>query len=647
MAKSRSRSPRWKPRPQFHRSPEQHRQRRLSDEGFHRDARRPIHWEDDRHGHNNPRMAPHNRFNDTPFENNFFPQNPRRSPPLEPTDRLRRPYSPERHGESSRRFSPKYPEDIPHRDNNHNFYHHRHQGRNIQDDVNGLREGRREDSFHGPPRREPDWDRRENENHWNKEGHREQYVSPHRRNSQERGFIPKRYPEDRNFREHVQPPKRPRETEELDHRPLPRNSNWKPDHTFRPSHGKDWSKDTGFRNPNPIIHRANSGEFTKIEYDYSHKSPSYVGVGLPLPDGYIDKHNRLEERKPVPAKSSHHSKPSDNPVRERGKFASERVPQPPPPKYDPKRCPNRDKAYYKSDNTPKPHNPKLKERGRNENSPHKEQSPPRVQHDQSSNSSASKTAFKNIPSTETITVNLDVKKPVDKYRREMSTVDRQMSQDLVVSGGKETFRPVFDHLDATTPGVPVIPKTEFTHEIITIIHEVKANHFQPSDITLHERFSKLQTESNKKNQNLNAIPLQTNPEIHRRIDISLEDLQKKHVDRTDVLMPSKRVIEDPNDLRHDIERRRKERLQVGENGGDVGFQEREATSSYYRPQNHESEYHVSSRLHRPPFRKSIGRPPGSYYRGKPNHFFSSQNCFENSDEMRRPYTGRGDGAPGV
>ncbi|KAM9320276.1 BCLAF1 and THRAP3 family member 3 [Gastrophryne carolinensis] len=105
------------------------------------------------------------------------------------------------------------------------------------------------------------------------------------------------------------------------------------------------------------------------------------------------------------------------------------------------------------------------------------------------------------------------------------------------------------------------PATEFTQEIITIIHEVKANHFKASGMSLHERFSKMQTESNTQELNFDKPPLQINPEIHRRIDISLEDLKKKSLHKTvDIQSVKHKIIEDPNDLRHDIERRRKERL---------------------------------------------------------------------------------------
>ncbi|XP_014646634.1 PREDICTED: uncharacterized protein CXorf23 homolog isoform X3 [Ceratotherium simum simum] len=84
-----------------------------------------------------------------------------------------------------------------------------------------------------------------------------------------------------------------------------------------------------------------------------------------------------------------------------------------------------------------------------------------------------------------------------------------------------------------------------------------ANYFPSPDITLHERFSKMQ---DTQAADVNEIKLNSDPEIHRRIDMSLAELQSK---QTMVYESGQTLVKiiDPNDLRHDIERRRKERLQ--------------------------------------------------------------------------------------
>uniref|UniRef100_A0A8B9F153 BCLAF1 and THRAP3 family member 3 n=1 Tax=Amazona collaria TaxID=241587 RepID=A0A8B9F153_9PSIT len=133
-----------------------------------------------------------------------------------------------------------------------------------------------------------------------------------------------------------------------------------------------------------------------------------------------------------------------------------------------------------------------------------------------------------------------------------------MSHDLVAAGRKtENFHPVFEHMESVTQNVENDPSREFTQEIITIIHQVKANYFTSSDITLHERFSKIK---DKPAENMNEVKTRLDPEIHRRIDMSLAELQNKRTVPSESPQNIIRVLEDPNDLRHDIERRRKERL---------------------------------------------------------------------------------------
>ncbi|XP_062039768.1 BCLAF1 and THRAP3 family member 3 isoform X7 [Lepus europaeus] len=137
-----------------------------------------------------------------------------------------------------------------------------------------------------------------------------------------------------------------------------------------------------------------------------------------------------------------------------------------------------------------------------------------------------------------LTVKVAVKKTVDKFRK------------------SENFHPVFEHLDSTQ-NTQNKPTGEFAQEIITIIHQVKANCFPSSETTLHERFSKLQK---TQDADINELKLSADPEIHRRIDISLAELQNKQTTVYDSEQTVVKII-DPNDLRHDIERRRKERLQ--------------------------------------------------------------------------------------
>ncbi|XP_069745576.1 BCLAF1 and THRAP3 family member 3-like isoform X2 [Narcine bancroftii] len=160
--------------------------------------------------------------------------------------------------------------------------------------------------------------------------------------------------------------------------------------------------------------------------------------------------------------------------------------------------------------------------------------------------------------TESLTIKLDMKKTVNKYNRPTTSShasERLMSRDLVSVGKKrDEFHHVFEHMGSSLKANPNISSGEFAQEIITLVHQIKEDHFKSSDLTLHDRFSKLQNAPipQKEAKHLG-------PEIHRRVDVSLEELhnrERKPIGRK----TSTWVAVNPDDLRHDIERRRKERL---------------------------------------------------------------------------------------
>ncbi|XP_078088444.1 BCLAF1 and THRAP3 family member 3 [Mustelus asterias] len=159
--------------------------------------------------------------------------------------------------------------------------------------------------------------------------------------------------------------------------------------------------------------------------------------------------------------------------------------------------------------------------------------------------------------TESLTIKLDMKKSVNKCRPTSSHAsERLMSRDLVSVGKKrDEFHHVFEHMGSSFKAKPNISSGEFAQEIITLMHQIKEDHFKSSDLTLHDRFSKLQNAQSPEREEQKL-----GPEIHRRIDMSLADLhsrERKPISRK----TSTWVAVNPDDLRHDIERRRKERLQ--------------------------------------------------------------------------------------
>ncbi|XP_026505620.1 BCLAF1 and THRAP3 family member 3-like isoform X3 [Terrapene carolina triunguis] len=223
------------------------------------------------------------------------------------------------------------------------------------------------------------------------------------------------------------------------------------------------------------------------------------------------------------------------------------------------------------------------------------------------------------------------------------TMERQMSHDLVAVGRKnENFHPVFEHMESVTQNVENNPSKEFTQEIITIIHQVKANYFTSSDLTLNERFSKIQ---DKPVVNLNEVKIYSDPEIHRRIDISLAELQNKLAMPCESGQTVVRVLEDPNDLRHDIERRRKERLQNEDERVfhiDSVIQRNEHNGSFSKLQNSQIDgFQKPIRFLKPPFRKFIRKPHmNSYYAAKTNDIFTHRpfgGHLENPRPFRRPF----------
>ncbi|CAK6450614.1 unnamed protein product [Pipistrellus nathusii] len=134
--------------------------------------------------------------------------------------------------------------------------------------------------------------------------------------------------------------------------------------------------------------------------------------------------------------------------------------------------------------------------------------------------------------SKSLIVKIDVKKTVNTPRK---------SEDL---------DPAFEQL-YSTQNTENKAAGEFAQEIITVIHEIKANHFPSPGITLHERFSKIQDIQAIEGAKETKPTL--DPEMCRKIDMCLAELRNKNTTLVKVI--------DPNDLRHDIERRRKERLQ--------------------------------------------------------------------------------------
>ncbi|XP_062456710.1 BCLAF1 and THRAP3 family member 3 isoform X3 [Rhea pennata] len=132
---------------------------------------------------------------------------------------------------------------------------------------------------------------------------------------------------------------------------------------------------------------------------------------------------------------------------------------------------------------------------------------------------------------------------------------------------------------------------------------------------------------------------------YRRIDMSLAELQNKRTVPSESPQNVMRVLEDPNDLRHDIERRRKERLQNEDErlfhiDGVTPRNQQSCSVSKLR-NSHIDGFQKPIRFIKPPFRKFIGKPHlNSYYSSKTNDIFPHRRIrghLENTGPIRRHF----------
>ncbi|XP_058297531.1 BCLAF1 and THRAP3 family member 3 isoform X3 [Hylobates moloch] len=547
MARSRSRSPRWKHRSlsPVPRNAEHYKQRHSHGHygcEYRKDPKRPVAWrmDSEKHGQSKPRIPSRGNIYYQSYEHRSPSPNIRNSLENVYMYKPHRGYSPGR-GDSNRRaqYMPKYSESIPYKEHERNSYPQKVQGGYSPDDhrVRGSGKGGK------PPQRSiADSFRFEGKWHEDELRHQriqeEKYSQSTRRGSEDfetRSSFQKRYPEDRDFRKYGHTSKRPKDVERYESREPARNPKWKPEHSLPP-----YQEDTDQWNLGPQTYRHAEREHpetssaTKVSYDYRHKRPKLLDGDQDFSDGRTQKYCKEEDRK-YSFQKGPLNRELDCFNTGRGRETQDGQIKEPfkPSKKDSIAC-----TYSnKNDVDLRSSNDKRKEKIRKEGDCRKESNSSSNQLDKSQKLSDVKPSPINLRK-KSLTVKVDVKKTVDTFRK------------------SENFHPVFEHLDSTQ-NTENKPTGEFAQEIITIIHQVKANYFPSPGITLHERFSAMQ---DIHKADVNEITLNSDPEIHRRIDMSLAELQSKQA----VIYESEQTlikIIDPNDLRHDIERRRKERLQ--------------------------------------------------------------------------------------
>ncbi|MGH0141978.1 UNVERIFIED_CONTAM: hypothetical protein FKN15_040851 [Acipenser sinensis] len=132
--------------------------------------------------------------------------------------------------------------------------------------------------------------------------------------------------------------------------------------------------------------------------------------------------------------------------------------------------------------------------------------------------------------------------------------DRSLASALVHSVKREQgFRSIFDHIKR--PQTYKNSAESFIQHIVSLVHHVTEHYFKSTGMTLHERF----TVHQKAAEGHEARP--KSPEIHRRINISPSVFKKERIIKEEGHKGEKKSRCDSADLRHDIDRRRKERSQ--------------------------------------------------------------------------------------
>ncbi|XP_005407857.1 PREDICTED: uncharacterized protein CXorf23 homolog isoform X2 [Chinchilla lanigera] len=623
MAWSRSRSPRWKHRSlsPVPRNFDYYKQRFSSGHygcEYRKDLRRPTAWrmDDEKHGQNKSRISPRGNFYRRSYERRSPSPNIRNSFDNVYTYKPHRVHLPRR-GDGNRRpqYMPTYSEGVPYVEHERSSYPQKMQGRYIPD--NYSERGRKP-----PERSTADSFTFEGKWHEDEFGHQrmqeEKYPQSPRRGSEDfdtRSSFPKRYPEDRDFRKYGHTSKRTKGVERYEKRESARNPKWKPEHSFPPYQEKKNQRDFG-----PQAHRYAGREYpetssaARVSYDYHHKHHRLSDDDQDFTDGRTQKYLKEEDRKH--SQKGPVNRESDCFNAGRGRETEGGLVKDPikPPKKDCIPCAHSNENEVNL----KPCNDKWKKKMKKEEDCRKE-------NNSSSNQPDISQILLNVkPSSvglgkKSLTVKVDVKKNVDPSRK------------------IQKFHPVFEHLDS--PQNTENKSTgEFAQEIIAIIHQIKANYFPSPGITLHERFSKLQ---GIHDTDVKESKLDSDPEIHRRIDMSLEDLQNKQTMIYESDQTAVRVIE-PNDLRHDIERRRKERLQSEDEHifHVAGATERnDQHSSFSKVKNiHTDGFQKSTHFIKSNFRKFIQKPYMNYTMQK--KYLITQKLFgveRNHRGFKRPF----------
>ncbi|KAM6971299.1 uncharacterized protein LKV04_016940 [Tautogolabrus adspersus] len=159
---------------------------------------------------------------------------------------------------------------------------------------------------------------------------------------------------------------------------------------------------------------------------------------------------------------------------------------------------------------------------------------------------------------ETLTIKVDMSQPVNKNSLQCYSSDRQLSLDLVNVGRQRLdFLPMLEH--SGTYRETAVHTGTFAQEIITLVHSVKELYFRGDGATLNERFSAPQKGGHSEEEK-EELTLDERFSSNRGFSLNMNSLLDDNeplFSRLGSLPPAR----GPGDLRHDLERRRQERLE--------------------------------------------------------------------------------------
>ncbi|XP_045712061.1 BCLAF1 and THRAP3 family member 3 [Phyllostomus hastatus] len=552
MARSRSKSsPKKKQRPSSPapRKSEHYKQR--SSHGYHgldhrKDLNRSTTWRMHKNGQRRSRNSSR--------ENTYYRYHKRRS--SSPNTRSSsdkfysykpyQAYSPGR--EDGNRYTSRYSEGGYYPEYQWDYYPQHVRGRSIPYDHRGRRSGKRGKSPQRSTEDSSRFERKQREDELRSQKTRdEKYSRSLRRRSEDvekRSSFKKRHTEDRDYRRHGHTSTRHTGVERHDNREPSRNPQSKPRHPPSPHQEK-----RAQRSPKYQAHRhaqkrpSETSSSTRASSDSRHKRRKTSDGDQDLSDGKTQKYSKEEDRKSTPQNDNGKSSCSRAGRQRETEDGKDKSPSKSSKKHSIASAHSDKSVDFRTSNDKQ----KMERKKERDDRKESNSSSNHLDESKASDMKPSSTSLRK----KSLIIKVDEKKTVNISRVASIKTESEMSADLsAVSKKSEDSEPVLEHL-GSTENTENKSKEELAQEIITVIHQVKVNYFPSPPITLHERFSKLKDQQAIDGNENKWTPDSGNP---RRVNMPLAELPNKHA------MTLVKVI-DPNDLRHDIERRRKERLQ--------------------------------------------------------------------------------------